>query len=389
MTLWIKEVQKYLWEKIIFTFIVWFVFLYCPFTFASDTYSIELEKEKTVIFSYSKDTSKEFLFKSGQIQFSFEGTGIELSQDTLFKNISLKVKDPYTATWKITFSVAQIRYEILVSVNEKLKIKNFDIFPLLTYVRFQLKPLTCESSATADVVSYLLKRNIWEQEIFSALPKSNYYAKLPQRVDWKLIWWNPEEGFVWYETYYKENKKLVLPKQSKMTGYGVYEAPISHLISDTYWLESKIINSSLYTDSYTEKSHMYEVLSELENWNMVILWWDWCTRTQYEDGKVKSKFILSDSDKQKTNNAKNFCSDVGKPRTIKWYYYDGDILKLHSGLSGEHTFYLLGYYGTRENPQKIYVWDTDTGYHSYAIEEWLRKWNSMDNRSLIVYQNKK
>ena len=54
------------------------------------------------------------------------------------------------------------------------------------------------------------------------------------------------------------------------------------------------------------------------------------------------------------------------------------------GLSGDHAFILIGYEGSRTHPTHIRVFDTNTGFHLYPISEWMRKWNAMDNRSLIV-----
>ena len=49
-------------------------------------------------------------------------------------------------------------------------------------------------------------------------------------------------------------------------------------------------------------------------------------------------------------------------------------------------FYLLGYNGTINNPTHIRVWDTDTGYHEYPTHEWMRKWELMKYKSLIIWK---
>jgi hypothetical protein len=36
------------------------------------------------------------------------------------------------------------------------------------------------------------------------------------------------------------------------------------------------------------------------------------------------------------------------------------------------------------SPTHIRVWDTDTGYHLYPVVEWMRKWEAMDYRSIII-----
>lgn len=57
-------------------------------------------------------------------------------------------------------------------------------------------------------------------------------------------------------------------------------------------------------------------------------------------------------------------------------------------LSWDHSYIILGYIGTIEEPSHIKVFDTSTGIHTYPVHEWMRKWNARENRSLIVSKNK-
>jgi hypothetical protein len=105
---------------------------------------------------------------------------------------------------------------------------------------------------------------------------------------------------------------------------------------------------------------------------MIQLWWDYCTTPEFED----------------TQNI-NSCSKFDKNRKLEWYYKEWWKLKLYTGLAGEHAFYLLGYKWWVHKPSHITVWDTKTGKHTYPIQEWMRKWDAMDNKSIIIYEKNK
>jgi hypothetical protein len=196
----------------------------------------------------------------------------------------------------------------------------------------------------------------------------SHYNKLPTIENGKTIWWNPNAGYV---GYIDETSPWVKARQSLMTWYGVLEKPIAK-IYDRFNYKNKIITSKNYNEVYNQSDHLTELLKNLNAGNMVQLWWDYCTTPKYED----------------TEN-RNSCSRFGKNRKLEWYYKENWELKHYTGLAGEHAFYLLGYKWGVINPTHIIVWDTQTGKHTYPINEWMRKWNAMENKSIIIYKKYK
>ena len=70
----------------------------------------------------------------------------------------------------------------------------------------------------------------------------------------------------------------------------------------------------------------------------------------------------------------------------KWKYKDENWeLKIYKWLNWEHAFYLLWYKWNYKKPTHIIVWDTMTGKHTYPTNKWMRKWDKMQNRSIIIY----
>jgi hypothetical protein len=191
------------------------------------------------------------------------------------------------------------------------------------------------------------------------------YNQLPTIENWKTIWWNPNAGYVWY---IDETSPGVKARQSGMTWYWVLEKPIAN-IYNRFNYKNKIITSQNYNEVYNENTHLTELLKNLNAWNMVQLWGDYCTNSEYED-----------------TDKKNSCSRFWKNRKLEWYYKENWELKLYTGLAWEHAFYLLGYQWGVTNPTHIIVWDTQTGKHTYPIAEWMRKWNAMENKSIIIYK---
>jgi hypothetical protein len=154
-----------------------------------------------------------------------------------------------------------------------------------------------------------------------------------------------------------------------MTWYWVLEKPIANIFKD-FGLETKIITNKDYNENYNKYDHLTEILQSINNWNMVQLWWDYCTNPLYEDTANKNK-----------------CINFSRDRTIEWYYNEDWKLIKHEWLIWEHAFYLLWYKWWVENPSDIIVWDTQTGKHTFPIKEWLRKWDLMQNRSIIISNN--
>ena len=241
--------------------------------------------------------------------------------------------------------------------------EDLDISNNLKYKRIQERALSCELSAASDILSYLDNKKISESYVISVMDKS-YYNSYPIEKNWKIIWWNPNAWYVWYIDKTDVNTTA---KQAKLTWYGVLEKPIAK-IYNRHGYKTKIITNKNYSDNYNTKSHLTEVLKNLVDWNMIQLWWDYCTNPDYEDTQHK-------------NNCKLFSEN----RSLEWYYEEDWKLIKHEWLNGEHAFYLLGYKWWIMNPTEIIVWDTMTGKHIYPISEWMRKWDKMQNRSLIVY----
>lgn len=273
--------------------------------------------------------------------------------------------------WKI--------YNTIYKYKPKFK-QNLDISNNIKIKRLQKMPLSCELSVAADILTHLTSKNVQEEDILLRIDKT-YLNKTSEKYDNKIFWWNPNAWFVWYIDYYWD-KKQNKPAQRNMTWYWVYEKPIAQIYAQ-YWFEYEIISKQNYKSELDEKKHLTILLKNLEKWNMVQLWWDWCTKNDFDDWTI-NKLDINQEKVDKNIYAKNYCATTDIDRKIEWYYYEDWQLKKNIWLIWEHSFYLLWYEWWVENPTKIIVWDTDTGYHKYDTKEWMRKWNLMDNKSIIV-----
>lgn len=231
----------------------------------------------------------------------------------------------------------------------------------------QKRALSCEISVASDILARHTWKQITEDFLIDKIDKS-WYNQLPKEVDGKRIWGNPNLWFVGNIDTLKDG--VTKASQWKMTWYGVLERPIAWLY-EQFWLQTKIITEKSHRIGYSKKDHLIDLLDHLEEWHSVQLWWDYCTTPAFED----------------TDN-KNHCVSLNYDRSLHWYYKDiNGNLVAHKGLVGEHAFFLLGYTGNKNNPEKIIVWDSNTGKHSYKTEEWMRKWSMMQYRSLIVFKD--
>lgn len=258
--------------------------------------------------------------------------------------------------------------------------ENLDISSMIKHKRIQNKPLSCELSVTADILTHLKWKNVTEDDILDKIDKT-YFNKLPYTYENKLFWGNPNKWFVWYIDYYWENE-ITKPTQRDMTWYGVYEKPIGNVYKE-YGLNYNIITKDNHNNNFTAKSHLTFLLKNLAKWNMIQLWGDWCTRIEYDDWTINKLDITQEKVDNKIY-AKNYCTSTLIDRKIEWFYIEDYEIKKHIWLIWEHAFYLLWYEGWILNPKKIIVWDSDTGYHKYDIQEWMRKWSLMDYRSIII-----
>jgi len=255
---------------------------------------------------------------------------------------------------------------------------NFDITDNFPYKRLQLKELSCESSATADIISAIKGIKITEDDIIEKLPKTDFYNK-KAIVSWKkIIWWDPNVWFVWYMDKYEWHGAL----QYKYEWYGVYEQPIQN-VYEQYWISTSKINKYDYHNLWINKyEHLKLLLVALNEGKFIQLWADTCTYKAFEDWKLKN---INQSLVDQWFNGINYCVYPTKGRIITWYVTQTDwTLKQINWLNGEHAFYLMWYKWGIENPTNIIVWDTHTWRHEYKTEEWMRKWWKMEFRSIIT-----
>ncbi len=220
--------------------------------------------------------------------------------------------------------------------------------------------LSCEIASVRMVMESFGKRRS-EESIFRKIPRAEWVMS-----NW--IWWDPEVEFVGYYT----------GTQWWRTGYGVYEKPLADYL-DSEWYTTEIINQTLYATGMSPHKHLLSLLDKMKGWSRVILWGDWCTLEAEDDGMIPSggKWIL----RYFPVAARNECARSSESRKFSWMT---PAWKKISWLSGEHTFMLLGYIGTKEWITHIIVWDTYTGRHIFSYDEWMRKWQLMEYRSLTV-----
>ena len=278
---------------------------------------------------------------------SLSGTGRTY---TAFTRAYLQDLGAFAAKYAAPFRVFALRPTIDRSLAYRLYIQDY--------------ALSCEITALRIILDRL-GIIVSERDIFASIPQ------FPFVYGSGGIWWDPEIEFVGYYT----------GAQTQQTGYGVYEAPIAQY-AQSYSLHTRIINQSSYSRWSTRITHMWELLSTLDDpRSHVILWGDWCTDPASEDGFFPKwgKSIL----RSFPLPARNRCYRSASERILRWQTPSG---KQVVWLSGEHAFVLLGYIGKKEKPTHIIVWDTYTGRHVYPYAEWMRKWSELQYRSLIISQ---
>ena len=342
---------------------------------------VVFDKKKTTILDYSKNEKLIDTINSWDVKvFLFGNSWLKVTNDLNRKKLYLEiVSEDYIKSGviyvKVKGKINAIDYEIQL----KEKKDFFDVSADIPFKRIQARPLSCESSAAADIISYFTNKNIDEFEVYDAMAKDMDFKSIKSSDN--IFWWDPNKWFVWHIDYYWDNKNTK-PYQRLYTWYGVLEKPVAEVF-EKYGLETQIINNRDYDDSFWEEDHLRFVLNSLKSGDMVQLWWDWCTDQSYEDWEYKSSdFTQTDASSYKT--AKNSCATFNNDRTLTWLYRDNWKLRVHKGLSWEHAFYLLWYEWDINYPEKIIVWDTDTGYHKYDTIEWMRKWSMMDYRSIVI-----
>lgn len=376
--------------KIIFIFSLLFVII--NNTFANDikTINVTIQNKDKILFPLTKDNfelvkNKLNIFCEWEVKFVCKKgwynsinaywCWIERTWNSLWNWFETICKVELT---KLTQEVIRLNINLNVKPYYKDYPKDLDISNNFPYKRLQKRKLSCEASATSDILSAIKGYNITEEKVIEQMPKTDFFNKIAYN-DWTTkIWWDPDVWFVWYIDKYNWRT----PLQKDYEWYGVYEKPIQSIYSN-YLINTEIINNTMYDElNINEYIHLRKLLVALNDWKYVQLWWDICTYEWFEDWTEK---YLTQELADKWYNWINYCVYAKNARTLSWIVKNPDsTLKQIKWLSWEHAFYLLWYKWWIENPTKIIVWDTYSWKHTYDTVEWLRKWKRMENRSIII-----
>lgn len=359
------------------------IWLYTP-VFSAESSSVKelvLKKNRQVLIDFAQHPQIRQLYKSGKLQLGIShNSEIRLNSDAdgvhfwypKWKNI---------VTWNLLVEYGDVQNSIPIRIDEESYYRDFSVQDDMFQLSLQKKALSCESSATSDILATFLWKSVHEDTVIAKLPRWDYFNKLPDVASTdNKVWGNPEAGFVGYI----QSVSGISASQRFMTWYGVYEPPIAE-VYESYWLHTQIFNRNNHSDSITPEIHLRFILEKLKSWSMVQLWGDWCTTWKYDDGVLAKKADIKNSNMDDFISAKNWCYNVWWARELRWQYKDsnGNFVN-HTGLDGQHAFILLWWKWNIHRPSYIKVWDTDTGYHVYPTAEWMRKWERMDYRSVIV-----
>ena len=130
-------------------------------------------------------------------------------------------------------NLAKENIELLTAKKEIKFNQDLDISDKLEYKRIQEKSLSCELSATADIVSYFEWKKYSEDYIINLVDKDMYNQK-PKIVNGKTIWGNPNSWYVWYIDKLPSWDDAT---QTLMTWYWVLEQPINKIYK---WFEKRL-----------------------------------------------------------------------------------------------------------------------------------------------------
>lgn len=157
----------------------------------------------------------------------------------------------------------QTEINFLLSLKQKVIIKNLKNNKIFLQKninqRLQEKPLSCEVNSASLFASYILDREIKEDELFNKIPK---YEKELKRTSSKFIWWNPYIEFVW-KVNWKQTKNT-----ANFSWYWVYAYPISKALKQV-WVNNKI-----------KKFNKFDIINSLLENKPVVFWylqenWGW------------------------------------------------------------------------------------------------------------------
>lgn len=304
----------------------------------------------------------------------------------MFENISWswifeKIKETWTWILSLNKNLEKVENlenktsKILDKKEEKLEFKKeLDISKNFAKLHIQERNQSCESAATADILSTMFKKDFSEKEILDKMPKDKTYGKPSYIKDGKIIWWDPNVWFVWDMDLHQFN----------LTGYAIYEKPMSKIYEDL-WVKFDLYNRfENNLGLKNPKEALVYMLKEIHKWNFVQTWWEYCTDQRFEDWTVRENITTQQANSWISR--KNFCYSFDEERRITWYTEEW---KQIDAVKQSHNFILLGYIWDIENPEKIIVWDTYTWKHIYPTAEWMRKWELNDARAIIIYNEKK
>lgn len=333
-----------------------FLFIWYLLISIFQTDSFELTQKSNSFLKYPQSFEKNII--SWRVEFKTSNENTIIRCNYYLNKCYIDILSLEDSNWKLEVYVdnklyTSLDYQINYSPSE------YDISSLMTIKRLQERSLSCESSATADILTYLENKNITEYDVSSQI-QWEYYNKYKEYKDWKVIWWDPNEWFVWF-IWKQSNWENA--RQSWGTWYWVYEKPIKKVF-ENYW------DNVIIDNNENKEDLLKRLLKEVSLWNMVQLWGDWCTTPSEDIWKTKDK--------------KNYCIywEQIEKRIKTWYTTEWKLIKW---LNWEHAFYLFWYEGENlNNISKVIVWDTYTWYQKYSYNEWMRKWNLLENRHLII-----
>ena len=184
-----------------------------------------------------------------------------------------------------------------------------------------------EHPLTCEIASLRMALNVFQHDVTEEdlLYKLKFDVQTPRTS--KNIWGDPDKGFV----------GDVDGSVRHGTGYGTYDTPIRDVA--LYYRNAERL----------QKATLSGIITEIESGNPVIVW-----------GLLASKNPLY----WKTKHDK----------TVEAFY-------------GEHARVLIGYTGTKSNPQEMILMDPLYGKIKMNTDRFVQEWKELNNRAVVVYKN--